>query len=279
MVEAGEIRQRWREAAPRWRRNGAIVREMTGPVSHAMVESARPACGERWLDVASGLGDPGLELAERVGTTGRVVMSDLAYEMAAAASENVGGKASVVTAAAEALPFQPSFDGVTCRFGAMFFADPPRAFDELRQALRPDGRSVFAVWGAPERNPFFSEVSAAVREVVPDVPDPAPDDPHGFRYAPEGKLRSLLESTGWVDVDERKLHFVMRGRIDLDGFWRFMVSMSADMERLVEELPEERRVRLREGVEQRLAPYFRDGKSRFPAEALLVLARNPGGAS
>jgi len=278
VVEAIEIRQRWREAAPRWRRNGAIVREMTMQVSRAMVESARPAPGERWLDVASGLGDPGLELAERVGATGRVVMSDLAYEMAAAASENVGGRAAVVTAAAEALPFHPSFDGVTCRFGAMFFADPPRAFDELRQALRPDGRSVFAVWGAPERNPFFSEVNAAVREVVPDVPDPDPDDPHGFRYAPAGKLRSLLESTGWVDVEERKLSFVMRGRIDLDGFWRFMVSMSADMERLVEELPEERRVRLREGVEQRVAPYFGDRESRFPAEALLVLARNPEGA-
>ena len=277
MVEAIEIRQRWREAAPRWRRNGAIVREMTMQVSRAMVESARPAPGERWLDVASGLGDPGLELAERVGATGRVVMSDLAYEMAAAASENVGGRAAVVTAAAEALPFHPSFDGVTCRFGAMFFADPPRAFDELRQALRPDGRSVFAVWGAPERNPFFSEVNAAVREVVPDVPDPDPDDPHGFRYAPAGKLGDLLQSSGWVDVEERTLPFVMRGRIDLGGFWSFMVSMSAEMERMVEELPEERRMRLRECVEKRVAPYFRGGESRFPAEARLVLARNPEG--
>ncbi|CAN5797772.1 class I SAM-dependent methyltransferase [soil metagenome] len=273
MVEAGEIRRRWREAAPRWRRNGAIVREMTVPVSEAMVEAARPDPGERWLDVASGLGDPGARLAERVGPTGRVVMSDVAYEMAVAASESLSGRLEVVTAAAEALPFRPAFDGVTCRFGAMFFADPPRALDELRRALRPGGRSVFAVWGAPERNPFFHAVTAAVREVVPEAPDPDPDDPHGFRYAPAGKLGGLLRSAGWLDVEERTLPFVMRARIGLDEFWTFLLSMSADMERMVEELPAERRERLREAVRSRVAAYFEDGESRFPAEARLVLAR------
>jgi hypothetical protein len=51
------------------------------------------------------------------------------------------------------------------------------------------------------------------------------------------------------------------------------------MERMIEELPEERRRCLREGVERRVAPYFPDGESRFPAEASLVLARNSGGPS
>lgn len=279
MVEAGEIRRRWREAAPRWRRNGTIVREMTAPASMAMVEAARPAPGERWLDVASGLGDPATEVAARVGPAGRVVMSDVAYEMAAAASENLAGKATVVTAAAEALPFQPGFDGLTCRFGVMFFADPGRALDEFRHSLKPGGRAVFAVWGAPERNPFFSQVTAAVRAVVPEAPEPDPDDPHGFRYAPPGKLGDLLRSSGWVDVEERALPFVMRGSIDRDEFWGFLVSLSADMERMIEELPEERRTRLREGVELRVAPYFHAGESRFPAEARLVLARSSGGTS
>lgn len=158
----------------------------------------------------------------------------------------------------------------------MFFADPRRALREIRQTLKPGGRAVFAVWAAPERNPFFSEVSAAVRDVVPDAGGPAADDPHAFRYAPAGKFAALLRFSGWVDVEERTLSFVMAGPVAPGEFWDFMLSMSADMEKLVDELPAERSALLRSGLENRVAPFFHEGSTRFPAEARLVLARNPG---
>lgn len=255
------------------------MREMTESVSRALVDAAGPDEGERWLDVASGVGDPAALLADRVSPGGRVVVSDLVHEMALAAAEVLDGETSVVTAAAEALPFRARFDGATCRFGAMFFADPERAMGEIRGALAPGGRAVFAVWGGRERNPFFNEVWVAVRDVMPDAPAPEPDEPHPFRYAPAGKFAALLRATGWVDVEERTLAFVMGGPLALSEFWDYLISFSADLERLVNELPPERRAMLRAGLEDRLVPYFRDGTMRFPAEARLVLARNPGDES
>ena len=275
MLQAEEIRRHWQEAAPRWLRHGAVIRDLTEPVSRAVVDAAGPSRGERWLDVAGGLGDPAGLVAGRVGAEGRVVMTDLVHEMASAAAEGLDGDAWVVTAAAEALPFDRVFDGATCRFGAMFFADPGRALEEIRAALTPGGRAVFAVWAGPERNPFFSEVGAAVRDVVADAPTPDPDEPHAFRYAPPGKFASLLRSAGWVDVEERTLAFVMSGALSAGDFWDFMIGMSADLEALVEDLPVDRRGLLRAGLEGRVAPFFRDGPGRFPAEARLVLARSP----
>lgn len=275
MGRVEELREHWREAADRWRRNGAIVRELTAPVSLAMIDRARPHAGERWLDIASGVGDPATLLHEKLAPEGAVVLSDLTHGMASTASEALGGSAPAVTAAAEALPFRSAFDGATCRFGAMFFTDPPRAMDEIRMSLKPSGRAVFVVWGDRDRNPFFGEVADAVREVVPDTPVPEADDPHPFRYAPAGKLASLLRSRGWTDVEEEALHFESAAPIPHGEFWDFMLSMSADLEKLVGDLPEDARADLRSGVERRIAPYFSGGTCRFPAEARLVSARRP----
>ncbi len=275
MGRVEELREHWGEAAERWRRNGRVVRELTAPVSRAMIDRANPLAGERWLDVASGVGDPGALLHERLAPTGTVVLSDFEHKMASTASEALGGSAPAVTAAAEALPFRAAFDGATCRFGAMFFADPPRALDEIRSSLKPTGRAVFVVWGERERNPFFAEVAAAVREVAPDAPLPEPDDPHPFRYGPAGKFAALLHASGWTDVDDEPLPFDMAGPIPRGKFWDFMLSMSADFEKLVGELPENGRAALRSGIERRIAPYFPAGTCRFPAEARLVSARRP----
>jgi SAM-dependent methyltransferase len=270
-----EQRERWNEAADRWRRNGAIVRELTAPVSRAMIDRASPLAGERWLDVASGVGDPGALLRETLAPEGTVVLSDFVHGMARTAWEALGGTAPAVTAAAEALPFRSVFDGVTCRFGAMFFTDPPRAMDEIRSSLKPSGRAVFVVWGERERNPFFGEIQDAVREAAPDAPVPEPDDPHPFRYAPAGKFASLLRSRGWTDIEDEPLRFDVAGPISQGEFWDFMRSMNAEIEKLVAELPEDERTNLRHEVERRVAPYFPEGTCRFPAEARLVSARRP----
>lgn len=275
MGRVEELREHWSNAADRWRRNGAIVRELTAPVSRALIDRARPLAGERWLDVASGVGDPGALLRDSLAPEGTVVLSDVEYKMAATASEALGGNAPAVTAAAEALPFRSAFDGITCRFGAMFFADPPRALAEIRSSLKPSGRAVFAVWGARERNPFFGQVADAVRQVAPDAPVPEPDEPHPFRYASDGKLAALLRSDGWADVDDQALPFVMAGAVPYREFWDFLVSMSADFEKLVGELPEDKRTALRSDLDSRIAPFFSAGTCRFPAVARLVVARRP----
>jgi hypothetical protein len=157
----------------------------------------------------------------------------------------------------------------------MFFTDPPRALDEIRSSLKPSGRAVFAVWGERERNPFFDEVANAVRVFVPHMPVPEPDEPHPFRYGPAGKLAALLRAGGWTDVEDEPLHFDVSGPISQPEFWDFMLSMSADLEKIVGELPEHERAALRSGLDARIEPYFPEGYCRFPAEAHLVSARRP----
>jgi SAM-dependent methyltransferase len=280
MVDAAEIRERWRAAAPGWEVHGALVREMTAPVSAGMVELGAPAGDERWLDVAVGVGDPAVDLARALGSGGLVVMSDPVLEMVRVARRTVRAETppprlATIVAEAEAMPFAGSFDGLTCRFGAMFFADPPRALASLRSTLAPGGRGVFAVWAERERNGFFGAINEAVRGVAPDAPLPGPDDPHGFRYAAEGSLARLLDEAGWKEVDERRLPFAMASSLTPDRFWDHLTGLSVEIAELAKKLPPDRAAALRDDIEARAAHHFDGSRLSFPAEARLVRARAP----
>lgn len=280
MADAIESREHWRAAAHGWVENGAFVRETTEPVSRAMIERASPVPGERWLDVAGGVGDPALYVARALDGGGHVVVTDLVLEMAAearAVTRETGPRARVgaVVATAQALPFAGAFDGLTCRFGAMFFPEPAQALVALRETLNPGGRGVFAVWAEPERNPYFHEVRAAVRARFRDFPEPDPDEPHPFRFSAPGELAGLLRGAGWTHVGEGRLPFVAAARRTVDQFWDHLIGLSFELRRFMSDLPPEEARGLREEIMERVAPYFARGSMRFPAEARLVWGRAP----
>lgn len=276
MVDPAEVREYWTRAASRWREYGGFVREMTAPVSRAMVEAAGPAPGETWLDVASGIGDPASRVALSVGREGHVVMSDLIPGMIRGARALVeGSRVSTIVAAAEAIPARGVFHGVTCRFGAMFFTDPPSALAEIRTALLPGGRAAFAVWKGPDRNPFFREIDLSIRRIAPETPEPDPDDPHVFRYAPRDKLASIMRASGWDEVEETSLPFQMIAPIAHSRFWDHVTGLSVSLSGLIEEMSPDQRVTLRAEVERRVEPYFDGDRMRMPAEVRLLTARSP----
>ncbi|MGH7570580.1 MAG: class I SAM-dependent methyltransferase [Gemmatimonadota bacterium] len=282
MVDKTELREHWRAAAPGWLMHGDFVRETTEPVSRAMIERAAPVPGECWLDVAGGVGDPALYVALALDGGGQAVVTDLVVEMAAKSRAVVREAApalrvSAVAASADEMPFEGAFDGLTCRFGVMFFPEPLPALVALRQTLKPGGRGVFAVWAERERNAFFREVSAAVLARFPEMPVPDPDEPHTFRFSTKGELAEFLRMAGWTHVGEADLPFVMSSRRTVDQFWDHLTGLSVELRGLVSEMPAEEARSFRRDIEDRVAPFFESGSMRLPAHARLVWGRAPGG--
>ena len=81
-------RLQWQDAAKAWNDWGPTLREWLGPATDAMFDMARIETGSRVLDVAAGAGDQSLSAAERVGSNGHVLATDISSNILEFAAEN-----------------------------------------------------------------------------------------------------------------------------------------------------------------------------------------------
>ncbi len=203
----------WNEVAgPLWVETEEESELHTKPFGDAALAQAAPAPGERVLDVGCGCGSTTLSLAGSVGPTGRVIGVDLSAVMLARAGERVAGLSQVELHRGDAQVAELGtavFDLVFSRFGVMFFADPVAGFANLRRALRPEGRLVFACWQAPSANLWMALVNRAAAKIF-DLPAPPHDAPGPFSFADRERIEAVLSAAGFIAIEisscQRQLH-------------------------------------------------------------------------
>ena len=89
--EGERLRSRadWNAVAAGWFAQREGLWESSRPVSEWLIRRLDPQPGDTVLELAAGLGDTGVEAARLVGESGRVIITDFAPEMVAAARRRV----------------------------------------------------------------------------------------------------------------------------------------------------------------------------------------------
>ena len=158
------------------------------------------------LDVGCGPGTTTLALAQDVGAAGRVVGVDISAPLLDLGRQRGAGIANVSFVEADAqatIPPGAPFDAVYSRFGLMFFDDPEAAFDNLHRSTSRDGRLAFVCWQGPDQNPWFLAPMMALAG-LPGLelpPPPGPEDPGPFAFANPDRVRRILASSGWRQIE------------------------------------------------------------------------------
>jgi SAM-dependent methyltransferase len=248
----------WATAAEGWRNWRHRFEPATADLNRMLVDLAEVRAGHRALDVASGTGDPALEVARRAGEKGSVLATDFSPEMLAVARERAraAGLRNLETrvADAEKLDLQPkSFDAATCRWGVMLVLDPDAVCEGVRRALKPGARFAAAVWGEPERVPFLAiPGKIAVRDA--GLPPPAPGTPGPLTMGKPGVLEELLGAAGFGDLRSETVNVVF----DFDSpadYANMLDEMSASLRRALEDKPAEVRAKVRKEIERAAEPF------------------------
>jgi SAM-dependent methyltransferase len=241
----------WDAMGPGWHAQREELWNITRQVSEWMILKLNPQPGDTVLELAAGLADTGFMAAPFVGETGRVIITDFAPEMVAAArrrAQEVGVKnAEFRTLDAERMDLDTdSVDGVLCRWGYMLMIDPAAAFAETRRVLRSEGRLAFSVFAAPERNPWASLV-ARVLVTQGHIPPPDPEAPGIFAMADPGRIRELVVGAGFAEPEIEEVSFRWTFA-DQDDYWRLLTEVAGAISPVLRSLPPETQSAVREQV-------------------------------
>jgi SAM-dependent methyltransferase len=261
--------------APGWERRRPYIEECSAPVRRWMLDALRPRPGETVLELAAGAGDCGYEAAAVLGGDGTLISTDVSPAMLdvgrrRAAELGVGNVEHRVMDAQRIELGAGSVDGVLCRYGYMLTEDPLAALTETRRVLRRGGRLVLAVWGPPQRNPFFAVVGAFLVERGHMRP-PRPGDPSMFALAGEERLRGLLGGAGFgeVRIEEVPLSFAVP---DIDEYLAVTADTGGPAGLVLRDLPGGERAAVAARIKDAFAPFASAGGYDVPGVALAAAA-------
>ena len=256
----------------RWVTRQEQMDAVLAPVAEAALAMANVQPGERALDIGCGSGATSIALAGLVGPTGHVTGLDVSGPMIELARKRSIGIDNLdwVLADAATHGFSPgSTDLLFSRFGVMFFGDPVTAFANLRRALQPGGRLVFACWRPLNENPWILVPLQAVQPLVPPLPQPGREEPGPFAFGDPGRVAHILTAAGFSDPRFVEFEMDMVLGANLDDAVEQATSMGA-ASRALQGQPDSVKQAAERAVRNALVPYIEGGRVALPGAVWLV---------
>jgi SAM-dependent methyltransferase len=265
-ANAGEVAAWSGDLGRTWSREGAALDALQAGVTAELIRRAGISPGQAVLDIGCGAGTSTRAAAAAAAPGGRALGIDAAPHMVEAARAAGGEGVGYVVGDAQDHPFEPgAFDRAISQFGVMFFADTVAAFANLRRAVRPGGRCVFAAWGSADDNPWFDIPRAAAVAELGDAPgDPDAPGPTRFRDGP--RTAALLRQAGWGEAAAEAVRLDLRPAGGIAGVAALATRVGPAARLLrVKEADEAARARVAARIAGALAPWDGPGGLRIPA--------------
>jgi demethylmenaquinone methyltransferase/2-methoxy-6-polyprenyl-1,4-benzoquinol methylase len=189
------------------------------------IEQAAVRRGQHVLDLAGGTGDLAKAFADRVGSSGRVVLADINISMLKEGRRRltdagVAGNLSIIQVDAEKLPFSPStFDCITIAFGLRNVTNKNSALASMRKTLKPGGKAMILEFSDPSPllKPAYDLYSF---KVLPFLGNLVAGDRSSYQYLAESirmhpDQEALLEMMKEAGFEKCRYHNLAGGIVAL----------------------------------------------------------------
>ncbi|MDP6954148.1 MAG: class I SAM-dependent methyltransferase [Alphaproteobacteria bacterium] len=243
------------------------------PVQTQLLEIAALQPGERVLDVACGDGLVSFRAGEQVGADGQVVGDDISEHMVERADalrqergvDNLRFKRRDGETPVEG---DAAFDVALCALGLMYMPDPIRAMTVTREALRPGGRAVAAVWGQRSACGWAGVFPIVDARVASDV------CPMFFNLGTGDALETVLREAGFTQVASERLSYPLHFDTPRQACGAALVGGPVAL--AYARFDEPTREEARDEYLASIAPYRVNGHYEIPGEFVVTYGIAPG---
>ena len=180
--------------------------EVQGPIyfePYAIETAARVAKlnPQKVLETACGTGRVTNHLRQVLSPHASLIATDISTDMMDIAKEKLASVENITWMEADALhlPFDDEgFDVVVCQFGAMFFPDKEKGFNEAWRVLKSGGTYILTTWEKLDKN----EIPAAGRKVMREFFDNSPPANMNLAFGMNDKeeIRNLLSACRFSNI-------------------------------------------------------------------------------
>jgi SAM-dependent methyltransferase len=208
----------WERFAEHWVNHQSELDALMAPVLDRVLTHADLKPGQTVLDIGCGTGTSTLLASKSVSPNGSVDGVDISEPMLKRARDNAIGTGNVtfMTADAADYPFPGShYDIAISRFGVMFFADPIKAFANIRKAMKPKAKITMASWSRLDANPWFQVPMYAAKKRLGAPPPVDPDAPGPLAFRDIERVLGILNAAGFETCDGKSEHLLLTPPGDL----------------------------------------------------------------
>jgi ubiquinone/menaquinone biosynthesis C-methylase UbiE len=274
-----EERQNWDRVANNWQKWWKTIERDAEKVSRRLIDLAEIKEDSRVLDIATGIGEPAITAANRVGSGGHVLATDISPRMLAVAKQRVIslGLQNVIEfkeGDIETIDLPSSaFDAVLCRWGLMLLPDLKAGLSNIYQSLLSGGHLAASVWAAPPQDSLISTTMNTVMKETSSK-SPPPGVPGPFSLSDENSLMDSFMMSGFKDLNIERMNV----SFDFDSpedYTTFTSETIGPLEKMIANQTSQRKKEILKVVTEAAEKYAdkNTGVVSFVNEAILIVGK------
>ena len=279
-----------------WKKWWKIFEQDAQKVNERLVELAEIKQGDKVLDIATGIGEPAITAARKIGIKGHVLATDISPQMLKIAKQRAvsfGLQDIIEFKEIDAkrididlqslLPPYSSFNAVLCRWGLMFVPNLTSTLKSIYKVLSPGGKVAAAVWSEPPKVPkLYAAIDFVTKEM--GIPFTITDNHSStftkiltpFNLANINILKDALVEVGFKNIHIEYLNIVFEFA-SAEDYVRFAKAIIAPLQDILANETETRREKiwkaLTEEVKRKYVTANNNKSIRMDNETICIVGR------